>query len=64
MLFTFWILAKLVRYTTNERCTVLIFDEGRAHLLLVSETPGKPGGVLGVVTLEGAIFIILHLDIF
>lgn len=26
---------------------------GRAHLLLVSRTPGKAGGALGVVTLEG-----------
>jgi metal transporter CNNM len=27
---------------------------GRAHLLLISRTPGKPGGALGVITLEGA----------
>lgn len=26
---------------------------GRAHLLLVSHTPGKAGGAIGVVTLEG-----------
>ena len=26
---------------------------GRAHLLLISNTPGKEGGAIGVVTLEG-----------
>lgn len=26
---------------------------GRAHLLLISETPGREGGALGIVTLEG-----------
>ncbi|KDR70057.1 hypothetical protein GALMADRAFT_230380 [Galerina marginata CBS 339.88] len=29
------------------------FQTGRAHLLLLSRTPGKPGGALGVITLEG-----------
>lgn len=28
---------------------------GRAHLLLVSTTPGVAGGALGVITLEGKI---------
>jgi hypothetical protein len=32
---------------------------GRAHLLLVSRTPGKAGGALGVVTLEGTCVNIL-----
>ncbi|KAL5518448.1 hypothetical protein ACEPAH_130 [Sanghuangporus vaninii] len=31
------------------------FQTGRAHLLLVSKTPGVPGGALGVVTLEDII---------
>ncbi|KAI5118662.1 hypothetical protein M0805_001035 [Coniferiporia weirii] len=31
------------------------FQTGRAHLLLVSKTPGIPGGALGVVTLEDII---------
>ncbi len=26
---------------------------GRAHLLLVSNTPGTAGGAIGVITLEG-----------
>lgn len=26
---------------------------GRAHLLLISRTPGLPGGAIGVLTLEG-----------
>jgi metal transporter CNNM len=26
---------------------------GRAHLLLISRTPGSPGGGIGVITLEG-----------
>ncbi|KAJ7108335.1 hypothetical protein C8R44DRAFT_636674 [Mycena epipterygia] len=30
------------------------FQTGRAHLLLISRTPGKPGGAIGVITLEGA----------
>ena len=28
---------------------------GRAHLLLVSRTPGYAGGAIGVVTLEGTL---------
>ncbi|KAI3611397.1 hypothetical protein WG66_002043 [Moniliophthora roreri] len=28
------------------------FQTGRAHLLLISNTPGRPGGAIGVVTLE------------
>ncbi|PPQ99349.1 hypothetical protein CVT26_014012 [Gymnopilus dilepis] len=28
------------------------FQTGRAHLLLISRTPGRPGGALGVITLE------------
>ncbi|KAF8674490.1 hypothetical protein AX14_005254 [Amanita brunnescens Koide BX004] len=31
------------------------FQTGRAHLLLISRTPGKAGGALGVVTLEDII---------
>ncbi|KAJ7032950.1 hypothetical protein C8F04DRAFT_1356263 [Mycena alexandri] len=29
------------------------FQTGRAHLLLISRTPGKAGGAIGVITLEG-----------
>jgi metal transporter CNNM len=29
------------------------FQTGRAHLLLISRTPGKAGGAMGVITLEG-----------
>ncbi|KAI5986413.1 hypothetical protein EDD15DRAFT_2174946, partial [Pisolithus albus] len=29
------------------------FQTGRAHLLLVSRTPGVAGGAIGVITLEG-----------
>jgi hypothetical protein len=29
------------------------FQTGRAHLLLVTKTPGTAGGALGVITLEG-----------
>ncbi|KAG1855956.1 hypothetical protein F4604DRAFT_1590562 [Suillus subluteus] len=29
------------------------FRTGRAHLLLISRTPGSPGGGIGVITLEG-----------
>lgn len=32
---------------------------GRAHLLLISRTPGKPGGAIGVITLEGAGYSLL-----
>lgn len=28
-------------------------ETGRAHLLLISGTPGKPGGAMGIITLEG-----------
>lgn len=29
---------------------------GRAHLLLLSKTPGEAGGAIGVITLEGEYF--------
>ncbi|GAA5881080.1 hypothetical protein JCM3774_003005 [Rhodotorula dairenensis] len=31
------------------------FQQGRSHILLVSRTPGEPGGALGVVSLEDVI---------
>ncbi|KAI0700473.1 hypothetical protein BC835DRAFT_1502579 [Cytidiella melzeri] len=31
------------------------FQTGRAHLLLISETPGKEGGAIGIITLEDII---------
>ncbi|POY71912.1 hypothetical protein BMF94_5069 [Rhodotorula taiwanensis] len=31
------------------------FQQGRSHILLVSKTPGEPGGALGVVSLEDII---------
>lgn len=31
------------------------FQTGRAHLLLISKTPGVPGGAIGVITLEDII---------
>jgi len=31
------------------------FQTGRAHLLLISDTPGKPDGAIGVISLEDLI---------
>lgn len=31
------------------------FQTGRAHLLLISETPGRRGGALGILSLEDLI---------
>ncbi|GJN91092.1 hypothetical protein Rhopal_004109-T1 [Rhodotorula paludigena] len=31
------------------------FQQGRSHILLVSKTPGEPGGAMGVVSLEDVI---------
>ena len=38
----------------GEYCTELYVSQtGRAHLLLLSKTPGGAGGAIGVITLEG-----------
>ncbi|KAF5371622.1 hypothetical protein D9758_003598 [Tetrapyrgos nigripes] len=39
------------------------FQTGRAHLLLISHTPGRPGGAIGIVTLEDVIEEILSQEI-
>ncbi|KAF7336326.1 hypothetical protein MVEN_02181000 [Mycena venus] len=39
------------------------FQTGRAHLLLISLTPGRPGGAIGVLTLEDIIEQILSGEI-
>ena len=38
---------------------ILSSQTGRAHLILVTLTPGKPGGAIGVITLEGEFFTAL-----
>jgi len=37
----------------HQELTESYSQTGRAHLLLVSRTPGKAGGAIGVITLEG-----------
>jgi hypothetical protein len=52
-------------YTTFDYLSILTScsasQTGRAHLLLISRTPGKAGGAMGVVTLEGTIKPLLAL---
>jgi len=40
----------------HQQLTESYSQTGRAHLLLVSRTPGKVGGAIGVITLEGLYF--------
>jgi len=35
-----------------------VSQTGRAHLLLLSKTPGGAGGAIGVITLEGENLVI------
>ncbi|KAF9527885.1 hypothetical protein CPB83DRAFT_883890 [Crepidotus variabilis] len=39
------------------------FQTGRAHLLLISLTPGRPGGAIGIITLEDIIEEIISEEI-
>ena len=41
---------------------ILSSQTGRAHLILVSITPGKPGGAIGIITLEGEFAYYLHFE--
>jgi metal transporter CNNM len=34
------------------------FQTGRAHLLLISETPGQKGGALGIVSCKPVLFLL------
>ncbi len=50
-------LATLPETNTHTSCLNILnyFQEGRSHMMVVSETPGEPTGALGVVTLEDVI---------
>lgn len=37
------------------------FQTGRAHLLLISETPGQRGGAIGIVSCESSVALVCAL---
>jgi hypothetical protein len=51
------LLVRLFQVFVLKRGGNVLFDSqtGRAHLLLISLTPGKAGGAIGVITLEDII---------
>lgn len=51
-----WIICKIIiRMSGNCIHNTSSSQTGRAHLLLISTTPGRSGGAIGVITLEGTL---------
>ncbi len=48
-----WTICTYLGLDTTESTNASFSQTGRAHLILISRTPGIAGGAIGVITLEG-----------
>jgi metal transporter CNNM len=49
------LLVRMLHNGLGPRTELTYSQTGRAHLLLISNTPGSAGGAIGVITLEGTV---------
>jgi len=58
-----WIICRRIHAPTIPTIDLSVHSQtGRAHLLLISRTPGSVGGAIGILTLEGTVLKISSLS--